>query len=366
STLTYKVENLTSGKQYSFYVVAKDKAGNKTNYLTKTVETLDTIVPTVSSKEISATSITANSITLSWQAATDNKTAQSEIEYDVYQGSTCIKSGLKSASSTLTYKVENLTSGKQYSFYVVAKDKAGNKTNYLTKTVETLDTIAPTVSSKEISATNISANTITLLWNAATDNKTPSSKIWYEVYRGSSLIKSGENITSYVVTGLSPDTQYSFYVVAKDTAGNKTTYPTRSFRTRVNKITLEIEQKATVVPRTNSVELELTYTFVKVDSNGKVIGVEAAAKPWDYKWSNNKGTSDVILLDKNCYFQDNRVFVRLKSRRGATAGLNKWKECSCGYLNVTGSHLKIRIEGSYFSYSLRLGGDPKDGYARFM
>jgi hypothetical protein len=117
-----------------------------------------------------------------------------------------------------------------------------------------------------------------------------------------------------------------------------------------------------VLLKTNSVRIRIYYNIVKVDSNGDVIGTEEVAKPWEYQWSNNKGTNDKILLGSNCYFQNNLVKIVLDSRLTA---FSSWKEGSHGYIDITGSHLKIRIEGSYYYHSLRLGGDARDGYAQF-
>lgn len=59
-------------------------------------------------------------------------------------------------------------------------------------------------------------NTISLTWNASTDNVAVTS---YDVYMNGSL-KSNVTSTSTTITGLNPSTTYSFYVKAKDAAGN--------------------------------------------------------------------------------------------------------------------------------------------------
>jgi endonuclease I/chitodextrinase len=79
----------------------------------------------------------------------------------------------------------------------------------------TNDTQAPTA------VTNLSipaktSSSISLTWNASTDNVAVTS---YDVYMNGSL-KSNVSSTSTTVTGLNPSTTYSFYVKAKDAAGN--------------------------------------------------------------------------------------------------------------------------------------------------
>ncbi|MDF2909081.1 MAG: glycoside hydrolase family 18 [Herbinix sp.] len=56
-----------------------------------------------------------------------------------------------------------------------------------------------------------------LSWNASTDN---IAVTYYEIYKNSALAGTTTSL-SYQVTGLSPSTNYSFYIIAKDAAGNR-------------------------------------------------------------------------------------------------------------------------------------------------
>ena len=77
------------------------------------------------------------------------------------------------------------------------------------------DTTAPT-SPTALAASGTTQTTTNLSWTAATDNVAVTA---YDVYQGSSL-KATVSGTSYTVTGLSAATAYSFFVKAKDAAGN--------------------------------------------------------------------------------------------------------------------------------------------------
>lgn len=77
------------------------------------------------------------------------------------------------------------------------------------------DTQAPTVPTN-LFASSVGETTLTLSWNAATDNVGVTE---YEVYQGSTVIGNPAT-TSYTVSGLSPATNYSFSVRAKDAASN--------------------------------------------------------------------------------------------------------------------------------------------------
>ncbi|PWN70533.1 endonuclease I [Chryseobacterium phosphatilyticum] len=77
------------------------------------------------------------------------------------------------------------------------------------------DAQAPTTATG-LNVSGKTANSISLSWNASTDNVGVTS---YTIYMNGSL-KTTANTTSATVSGLSPSTTYNFYVVAKDAAGN--------------------------------------------------------------------------------------------------------------------------------------------------
>ncbi|UJF33011.1 glycosyl hydrolase family 18 protein [Paenibacillus hexagrammi] len=67
---------------------------------------------------LKVTRVTDSSVTLAWNASTDNVKVAS---YRVYQGTS-----LKATTASLTYGVTGLSSGSTYTFYVKAVDSAGN------------------------------------------------------------------------------------------------------------------------------------------------------------------------------------------------------------------------------------------------
>jgi endonuclease I len=79
------------------------------------------------------------------------------------------------------------------------------------------DTQAPTAPTNLVAA-NISTTTLQLNWTASTDNVGVTA---YDVYMNGTL-KTSVTTTSASITGLTAATLYSFYVKAKDAAGNAT------------------------------------------------------------------------------------------------------------------------------------------------
>ncbi|WP_299156214.1 GEVED domain-containing protein [uncultured Tenacibaculum sp.] len=78
------------------------------------------------------------------------------------------------------------------------------------------DAEAPTVPSN-VSASSVTATSLTLSWTASTDNIAVSG---YDVFQGTTKVGTTTS-TSYNVTGLTASTAYSFTVKAKDAAGNE-------------------------------------------------------------------------------------------------------------------------------------------------
>ncbi len=78
------------------------------------------------------------------------------------------------------------------------------------------DTTAPTAPTG-LAASSPTATTISLHWNASSDNVGVAG---YRVYSGSTQVATTTTATSTTVTGLAPSTSYTFTVKAFDAAGN--------------------------------------------------------------------------------------------------------------------------------------------------
>lgn len=214
SNTSYQVSGLNASTSYSFNVVARDAASNLSGSSNVeniiTLDPPDTQAPTAPTNLI-ASNTTYNSTDLSWNASTDNVGVSG---YDIYQEGSFITS-----VSGLSYSVSGLSSSTSFVFYVVARDAAGNnslESNTVNVTTDDfVDTEVPSTPSS-LSASNTTETTTDLSWNASTDNV---NVIGYDIYQDGSFIDNVA-VTSYEVTGLIENTTYSFYVIAKDAAGN--------------------------------------------------------------------------------------------------------------------------------------------------
>jgi chitodextrinase len=194
---------MVKGTNHIFFDVSN------TNF-TITTGSTDTVAPTAAT--LSASGTTQSSTNLSWSGATDNVAVTG---YDVYRGATFL-----GTTASTTYTASGLTASTTYSFTVIAKDAAGNaslasNSVSVTTLAPVVDTTAPTAPT--LSASGTTATTTNLSWTGATDNVGVTG---YNVYRGTTLLGTTTTATTYAVTGLTASTAYTFYVQAKDAAGN--------------------------------------------------------------------------------------------------------------------------------------------------
>ena len=242
--------------------------------------TVDMQEPTAPTN-LTASSITSTSCILSWTASTDNVGVT---EYDIYNVATKIGSTI----GERTFEVTGLIPNTAYNFAVVAKDAVGNASeassalSVTTSTgaeittnsaVEVTTGVAVTVDMQAPTApTNLTASSITstsyiLSWTASTDNVGVTK---YDIYNVATKIGSTTGETTFEVTGLTPNTSYSFTVIAKDAAGN-TSLPSSilAVTTLAPSITISSNLKLTG----DSTYQDITLTGGTLDLNGHKLTV---------------------------------------------------------------------------------------------
>jgi chitodextrinase len=214
ASVSYQVTGLIGSTSYSFYVIAKDAAGNSSGQSntvnTTTLNPPDTEAPATPTNLVAANT-TFESTDLSWVASTDNVGVTG---YDIYQNG-----GFLINVSTLSYQVTGLSPSTPYTFYVIARDAAGNssgQSNTANITTEDFIDTEPPTTPTGLSVSNTTETTTDLSWNTSNDNIGVTG---YDIYQNGAFLVNSASIT-YQVTGLISSTPYSFYVIAKDAAGN--------------------------------------------------------------------------------------------------------------------------------------------------
>jgi chitodextrinase len=175
------------------------------------INTADTEAPSAVSNLSAASSYQA--VLLIWDAASDN------VGIDHYQ---ILRDGSDIGTTTTTSFTDNTVSqSTDYSYQVVAYDAAGNHTSSVALSVSVPassgpDTQPPTAVSNLTSTAT--SQSVSLSWNAASDNIGIDH---YQINRDGTSI-ANTSATTYIDTGVSEGTDYTYHVIAFDAAGNNT------------------------------------------------------------------------------------------------------------------------------------------------
>jgi chitodextrinase len=210
NVLTYNATGLAASSNYGFVVRAVDGAGNLGNgtavaYLT-TASNADTQRPTTP-QTLSAANITKSTFTLNWTASTDNVGVTG---YEVYRNNARV-----STVTGITYSATNLQAGTAYSYYVIALDQAGNKSNgsaVLTVTTATDPTTQPNSAPSDLQLVDTTLTSITISWAAPASQ--PNGLSGYIVLYDGNEVPTDASTTQATISGLTESTTYEFTVVA--------------------------------------------------------------------------------------------------------------------------------------------------------
>lgn len=161
---------------------------------------------------LASSGTTASSTRLTWEI--DPEETAEIVFFEIYQDGNYIGS-----TSNLYFDVTGLDIDTTYSFTVKARSNVGAISNSSTAvsvtTFTAFDTTPPSVP-LYLTSVNITFTTISLEWNASIDDNGVAK---YNIYKDG--VKIAETtVTNYIVTGLTQDTSYDFYVTASDTSGN--------------------------------------------------------------------------------------------------------------------------------------------------
>lgn len=173
----------------------------------------DTEAPTTPANLRVVGEVKPYSVDLAWDAATDNVGV---VEYKIHNGGNVL---MTVGGNITAITVPGLTPNTNYVLSVLAYDQAGNASqgsnNVSITTPPSDDTQAPSVPAN-LRTGNVGASSVTLLWNASTDNIGVTG---YNVYKGGVKFATVPDLTA-TADGLTANTTYSFEVEAFDANGN--------------------------------------------------------------------------------------------------------------------------------------------------
>lgn len=254
NTLTHAVTGLTVDTNYYFAVLVRDAYDNVAIYPIANQTTFDGVAPTIG-PAITFSSVTSESMTVSWGAGSDNVTPQESLQYRLVKANTAAEidsideveaiSGadllVDWGTNTLSNNATGLSEATTYYFSVVVRDSSNNKAIYTVQGQSTSDSTAPEIGSG-ITYTNIASTSVTVNWGKATDTVTVQAFLEYKVVKALSsgaidsipeadgvsssdiVIDWTTDIDTVSATGLSAATFYYFAVLVRDSSGNKSLY----------------------------------------------------------------------------------------------------------------------------------------------
>lgn len=213
---TFTDSSLTPNTIYAYTVKAYDSSAHTSAASSPLLATTqaDNNAPSDPGNVV-ARATSAGQVTLTWTAASDDIALKG---YKVYRDGTLIASP---SASTLSYSDLALTPNTDYRYAVSAVDIAGNESAKVAAnpspvhTPETGDAQAPTQPT-ELRTLAVTTSTIAFAWSPSTDD---TGVLGYRVYRGTTLLGI-TTANSFVDTGLTEKTEYSYTVKAFDASGN--------------------------------------------------------------------------------------------------------------------------------------------------
>lgn len=205
---------------------------------------------------LTVTGVTPGSVSLGWTAATDNTAVTG---YEISRGGTPV-----ATVTGLTFTDSGLSSNTLYQYSVVALDAAGNASEPALTPATTAPDVTDPTSPGSLAGTP--GNGIAVLsWTASTDDSTVTG---YEVWRGAILVDT-VSTPGYTDVGLVNGTEYSYQVIAIDSAGNES-----------------VPAAVTVTPRA------LGPAFLRVNVGSASSFVDLAGNTWAADFGYNTGYSE--------------------------------------------------------------------------
>lgn len=211
----WNVAGLANGT-YTVTAKAYDAAGNSSSDAAAFIVKNGDTTPPSAPASLSAKSDSYNKVTLDWSAVAD------AAKYRVLRNNVVV-----ATVASTNYVDTTVAADTSYSYSVVAIDASNNASSpssvvtIKTAKPSTTDTSAPSKPT-DVSATAQGFSQINVVWKASSDNMGVKE---YDIYRNSDEDKTFRKIatttsTSHGDGGVYDNTTFTYYIVARDAAGN--------------------------------------------------------------------------------------------------------------------------------------------------
>lgn len=274
---------------------------------------------------------TDHTVRLAW---TGSKTPS--VKYDIYQAGV----GFKALATTTSnnYTISSLDASTDYEFIVKTVGSKGNSSPGVKIIATTAkDTTSPNEPSNLVSLTDES--TAMLKWTASTSTDMGS----YDVRIGvagsplseTTVVETNIPRTTYMITGLNPNTSYDAWVVAKDKAGNISSGISTSITTKASNSVIISDD----FNRENSTELGTPWVY---GTNNKFGIIDGQAYP---------STTASWIQPASLSFEAPNYFIEMDIIKHGK-GVNLYLQMATDFMNshvvrknlVTGTWMLIKLK----------------------
>jgi chitodextrinase len=204
-------ERLAPAVKYCYEVRARDAAGNRSRPGGPACATTPDLTPPSVPQDVVASAASDTRVELRWAASRDEVGVTA---YEVFRD----RSPLGNVTQTSTSE-SGLRPGREYCYYVRARDAAGNLSPASRRACATTPDVTPPTAPTHLAVAASSPSRVALAWGPATDDVGVAR---YEIRRGDRVVASvGGRDTRHVDGGLPPETEACYAVFALDAAGNR-------------------------------------------------------------------------------------------------------------------------------------------------
>lgn len=228
TTLSTVLTNLQPSTTYYYTVTAVSNRSVESDHSNRLATSTTDVAPT-DPTNVRASAVGGSWVDLAWNASIPPAGSTLDF-YGVYFAVSSPFGGYSytriANTDGTSYHVTGLTSEQTYKFSIRAYDSLGRPSHYtdpISITTQVADDVAPPVPAN-LNASPLDAHSVQLTWDAVTDTG-GSGLAGYELYRGGTLLATTVQ-AYYLDSNLQPLTTYSYTVLSKDNAGNKSAQST--------------------------------------------------------------------------------------------------------------------------------------------
>jgi chitodextrinase len=167
--------------------------------------------PPTTPTNLRITGMTPYSVSLAWNASTDNSGSFSYVICCANVSSQTVGQQL----TTVAYTA-GLEASRPFTLRIIARDAAGNYSKYSNAVSFTTPPDRTPPTQPLVSVTDVGPTYVALTWSSIEEGP-----VWFSVFRDGTPISQGGRNTSAIIPLLQPETAYSFTVRAMDFAGNR-------------------------------------------------------------------------------------------------------------------------------------------------